>query len=63
MEEWTEWTVDLQVFQDQGVNLAHVNSITIGFGEKNGPSTGKSGHMNFDDIRLYQTTKQELETE
>ena len=61
IEEWTEWTIDLQVFTDQGVNLANVNSITIGFGEKNGPSSGDSGHMNFDDIRLYRPTQQEPE--
>ncbi|MFB0554773.1 MAG: LamG domain-containing protein [Phycisphaerae bacterium] len=50
---WTEWTIDLQAFADQGVNLANVNTIAIGFGDKNNPQAGGSGMMYFDDIRLY----------
>jgi len=50
---WTEWSIDLQHFADQGVNLANVNSIVIGFGTKGSPAAGGSGQMNFDDIRLY----------
>jgi hypothetical protein len=50
---WTEWTIDLQAFADQGVNLANVNTITIGFGNRSNPSAGGSGMMFFDDIRLY----------
>ncbi len=52
--EWTEWTIDLQRFADQGVNLANVNTIGIGFGNRNNPLAGGSGTMYFDDIRLYQ---------
>jgi len=50
---WTEWTIDLQAFADQGVNLANVNTITLGLGNKNNPVAGGSGMMYFDDIRLY----------
>ncbi|MDT8299968.1 MAG: LamG-like jellyroll fold domain-containing protein [Sedimentisphaerales bacterium] len=50
---WTEWNIDLQAFADQGVNLANVNSITIGLGDKNNPVAGGTGMMYFDDIRLY----------
>ena len=50
---WTEWTIDFQVFADQGVNLANVNMIAIGLGNKNNPVAGGSGTMYFDDIRLY----------
>jgi hypothetical protein len=46
---WTEWNVDLQVFADQGVNLANVNSITLGLSSV----SGGTGIMYFDDIRLY----------
>ncbi|MFH1882970.1 MAG: LamG domain-containing protein [Planctomycetota bacterium] len=53
---WTEWTIDLQEFADQGVNLANVNTISIGFGDKNNPQAGGSGTMYFDDIRLYRPT-------
>ena len=50
---WTEWTIDLQAFTDQGVNLANVNTIGLGLGNKNNPVAGGSGTMYFDDIRLY----------
>jgi hypothetical protein len=50
---WTEWTIDLQAFVDQGVNLANVNTIGLGLGNRNNPQTGGSGVLYFDDIRLY----------
>jgi hypothetical protein len=53
IETWTEWTIDLQVFADQGVNLANVNTIAIGLGNKNNPVAGGSGTIYIDDIRLY----------
>ena len=52
--KWTEWVIDLKVFADQGVNLANVNTMTIGFGTKDSPrASGGDGAMLFDDIRLY----------
>ncbi len=56
VEEWTQWTIDLQEFAAQGVNLANVNTISIGFGDKNPDVSGQaggSGMVFFDDIRLY----------
>jgi len=50
---WTEWTIDLQEFAAQGVNLANVNTFAIGFGDKNNLQAGGSGMVFFDDIRLY----------
>jgi hypothetical protein len=50
---WTKWNIDLQAFADQGVNLANVNTIALGLGNKNNPQAGGSGTMYFDDIRLY----------
>ncbi len=50
---WTEWNIDLQEFADQGVNLANVNTIALGLGNRNNPVAGGSGTMYFDDIRLY----------
>ncbi len=50
---WTTWNIDLQAFADQGVNLANVNSITLGLGNRSNPVAGGSGMMYFDDIRLY----------
>jgi hypothetical protein len=46
---WTEWNIPLQAFADQGVNLANVNSITLGLSSV----TGGTGTMYFDNIRLY----------
>jgi len=53
IEAWTEWTIDLQAFADQGVNLSNVNTIALGLGNKKNPVGGGSGTMYFDDIRLY----------
>ncbi|MCP4609648.1 MAG: LamG domain-containing protein [Planctomycetes bacterium] len=43
---WTEWNIDLQTFD---VNLANVNSITLGLSSV----TGGTGMMYFDDIQLH----------
>ena len=53
IDNWTEWNIDLQAF---GVNLANVNSITLGFGNRNNPVAGGAGMVYFDDIRLYRPT-------
>jgi hypothetical protein len=50
---WTKWVIPLQAFADQGVNLANVTSISIGFGTKgNTTAAGGTGKMYFDDLRL-----------
>ncbi len=54
-DTWTQWNIDLQAFADQGLNLANVNSITIGFGNHSNPVAGGSGMMFFDDIQLNQS--------
>jgi hypothetical protein len=43
----------VKLFADQGVNLANVDTIALGLGNKNNPQAGGSGKMCFDDIRLY----------
>ncbi len=59
IDTWTEWSIPLSApggFADQGVNLANVNTIVIGLGNKNPDVSGVaggSGMMYFDDIRLY----------
>jgi hypothetical protein len=54
IDTWTEWIIPLQVFADQGVNLADVDRIAIGLGTQGNVTTpGGSGKMYFDDIRLY----------
>jgi len=45
---WTEWSIPLQAFADQGVNLSNVSSITLGLRSV----TGGTGKLYFDDIRL-----------
>jgi hypothetical protein len=51
--EWTQWNIDLQEFTDQGINLTDVNTIGLGFGNRDNPQVGGSGLVFFDDIRLY----------
>ena len=53
LEAWTQWTIPLQAFAEKGVDLANVDTIAIGFGDKNNLQDGGSGAMFFDDIRLY----------
>jgi hypothetical protein len=53
LQTWTEWRIDLQEFNAQGVNLTNVDSISLGFGDKANPQPGGSGLVFFDDIRLY----------
>ncbi len=60
IEEWMEWTIDLQVFVDQSVNFSNVNSITLGFGNRTNPIAGGSGLVFFDDIRLYQPASEQV---
>jgi len=50
---WKEWNIDLTQFADQGVNLANVESLSIGFGDRDNPQPGGSGKMYFDDIRQH----------
>jgi hypothetical protein len=53
---WTEWVIPLQAFADQGINLANVDRIALGLGNKgNTTIPGGAGKMFFDDIRLYQS--------
>ena len=47
---WTQWNIDLQAF---GVDLANVNTMSLGLGNRNNPAPGGAGMMLFDDIRLY----------
>jgi len=58
---WAQWTIPLQAFADQGVNLTNVTSITIGLGNRANPVAGGAGMMYFDDIRLYKPIPQEQE--
>jgi hypothetical protein len=52
---WTEWSIDLQEFSAQGVDLTNINTISIGFGDRKNPQPGGLGKMWFDDIRLYRS--------
>jgi hypothetical protein len=54
IEPWTEWSIPLQRFADQGINLSGVDKLAIGFGTRGDMTTpGGAGTMFFDDIRLY----------
>jgi len=50
---WTKWDIDLQTFANQGVNLANVDTIAVGLGDKKNPKVGGAGKVYFDDIGLY----------
>jgi hypothetical protein len=53
-ETWTEWIINLQDLENQGLILTDVDSIAIGFGTRgNTQISGGSGKVYIDDIRLY----------
>ncbi len=55
IRSWRQWSIPLQAFSDQGINLADVDKIAIGLGSKAGvASSGGSGTIYVDDIRLCQ---------
>ena len=55
MSRWTPWSIALQTFADQGINLTDVDKIAIGMGTKAGlAAPGGSGTLYVDDIRLHQ---------
>ena len=51
--DWTQWDIALEEFAQQGVNLADVDKLSIGVGNKANPQAGSSGTMYFDDVRLH----------
>lgn len=52
-EHWQQWNIDLRDLVSEGLDLSHVVSIAIGFGERENPQVGGSGIVYFDEIRLY----------
>ena len=53
-EEWIEWNINLLDLVEVEADLASVNAISIGFGDKIGnEEVFADGTMYFDDIRLY----------
>jgi hypothetical protein len=50
---WTEWSINLGQFRNQGVDLTKVDKLSIGFGDRANPLPGGSGTVYFDNIRLY----------
>jgi hypothetical protein len=56
--QWTSWSIPLKKFSDQGVDLAAVNSLAIGFGNVGSTQPGGHGKIFIDDIRLYVPTSQ-----
>ncbi len=61
--DWVQWDILLQDFADKSINLTGVNSITIGFGNKDNPVVGGAGHVFFDDIRLSRLLPADTEPE
>jgi len=63
VNDWIQWNIPLQEFADQGVNLANVHTLSIGMGNKADPQAGGgTGHVFFDDIRLYRSLPEEPES-
>jgi N-acetylneuraminic acid mutarotase len=50
---WTEWRIDLQEFAGRGIDLTNVQTIGLGFGDRDNLQPGGKGLISFDNIRLY----------
>lgn len=50
---WQEWNIDLAQLAQAGVDLSRVEKLCIGLGQPGGASSGASGKIYIDDIRLY----------
>jgi len=48
--EWQSWQIPLDAFSSAGVNLARINTMYIGVGDRANPSAGGSGLLYIDDI-------------
>jgi len=53
IDTWTQWSIDLEAFAEQGVDLTNLDKLYIGFGDKHNPQAGGLGLVFFDDVRLY----------
>jgi hypothetical protein len=52
-ERWQQWNIDLRDLAGQGLDLSHVVSIAVGFGDRENPQVGGSGIVYFDQISLH----------
>ena len=50
IDTWTKWAIDLVEFSDQGMNLAGIQKMRLGVGDRNTPTAGGAGTLYFDDI-------------
>jgi hypothetical protein len=50
--EWQKWHIPLAGARAAGVNLAAVNKLVIGVGDRQNPKPGGTGRIYIDDIRL-----------
>ncbi len=50
--DWTAWAVPLDDFAAAGVNLAAVDRMVLGVGDRSDPQDGGSGVLYFDDIQV-----------
>jgi len=58
---WAAWNIPLVEFGDRGVDLTDIDTISLGFGNRNEPLRG-AGCVYFDDIRLHCTEPPIFET-
>jgi hypothetical protein len=58
VDTWTQWDINLEEIGNAGVTLTNVDSLAIGFGNRNNPQVGGSGMVFIDDIRLYRLPPQ-----
>ena len=50
--QWQKWHIPLSDLRGAGVDVATVNKMAIGVGDRNNPKPGGTGKIYIDDIRL-----------
>ncbi|MHC4675667.1 MAG: LamG domain-containing protein, partial [Planctomycetota bacterium] len=53
--DWTEWNIDLADGNFSSVDLTKVDRVYIGLGDRDTPTTGGSGVLCIDDIRIFRS--------
>jgi hypothetical protein len=52
VDSWQEWSIRLSEFTAAGVNLAAVETVIVGVGNRDNPTAGEAGLVLIDDVEF-----------
>jgi hypothetical protein len=53
--QWLEWKIPFSQFTAAGINLARVQTVRIGLGDRQNPKAGGAGRIYLDDLRVIKS--------